>query len=100
MFNCKPDIMIISKKNIVMIEGKMESSEDKSRDGYNQFEIQEKMIKLFLHLSDRYLGFVSANLQLELFGSSLTWKEIGLIAEQSKEELDSFTVKGLQGMYL
>ena len=100
MFNCKPDMMIISNNNIVVIDSKLESSQGRTGDGYNQYETQGKMLNLFLNLSDKYKGYKPSNITLEKEGKGLNWKEITQFARNSKDEIDTFTLKNIESLLI
>ena len=88
-FNAKPDIMIVSGSTVLLIEAKVESGEGREGDsGYQQYEIQKLVARLYKLLVPQYTDVKNAVLALETT-DGITWQEVVPIIEKS--EIDCFT---------
>jgi len=90
-FNAKPDILIISSSNSLIIEAKLESGEGLDGvTGYRQLEIQDLISRLLRCLAPQFNNSSFKNTTLEIEAKSgISWKEVlGLIR---KAEIDDFT---------
>lgn len=94
-FNAKPDIMIISENEGLLIEAKLESGEGRdSGAGYNQREIQDLIAILIKEFIPAFKNSEFRNISIEISPKDkdgISWKEILDILKKSK--IDEFTKK-------
>ncbi|MFW9940475.1 MAG: hypothetical protein ACFFFT_05500 [Candidatus Thorarchaeota archaeon] len=90
-FNAKPDIMLISNQNVLLIEAKVESFEGVDIErGYHQKKIQELISELIPILIPYYKNYTIKNTSLELHpATGISWAEIAEIISAS--DVDDFT---------
>ena len=46
-FNAKPDILLVSRSNVLLFEAKLESVEGKKKNGYQQYPTLERISSLW-----------------------------------------------------
>lgn len=92
-FNAKPDILIQSDSNVLLIEGKLESGEGRDEEaGYQQFEIQQLIASLMKLLVPEFENVTFTNTVLALRpASGISWQEVITMIEGGG--LDDFTVR-------
>ncbi|MFC2066843.1 hypothetical protein ACFLUO_07340 [Chloroflexota bacterium] len=104
-FNAKPDMMIVSNNQAILVEAKLESGEGKyGDDGIGQREIQETIGELMPKLIiPAFEDIVFHNMLLAKklpkdneWQLSITWKEIIEIIMKAKAQLDAFTVNNFE----
>ena len=90
-FNARPDILIVSGSDALLIEGKLESGEGRDEDtGYGQYDIQEVIVRLMQSLVPQFndTRFQKTVLSLNR-PDGITWKEVSNLIEGAG--LDGFT---------
>lgn len=94
-FNAKPDIVIVSGNNVLLIEAKVESGEGRDgQSGYQQFENQQLVSRLIKLLVPQFRNSTIANTVLELKSvKGISWDKVVSIVRNS--DVDKFTKKCL-----
>ena len=94
-FNAKPDILILSKINALMLEGKVESGEGRDqKSGYRQLEIQEMIVNFLNLLVPQFKTINFTNAVLALCPAvGISWLEVITMVEGGG--LDDFTFQCL-----
>lgn len=94
-FNAKPDILIVSDSNALMIEGKVESGEGQDEEtGYKQLEIQRLITCLLTLLVPPFKEVRFTNTVLALHPTDgISWKEVLSLLDGGG--LDDFSLKCL-----
>lgn len=90
-FNAKPDIMVFSGNNVLLIEAKVESGEGRDgQSGYQQFENQQLVSRLIKLLVPQFRNSTIANTVLELKSvKGISWDKVVSIVRNS--DVDKFT---------
>jgi len=89
-FNAKPDLMLISGDNIILIEAKVESAEGKNGRGYMQLEIQKLIARLLHQLVPSFACCQFTTTTLEPGpDAGIQWRSVREIIEASN--MDTFT---------
>lgn len=97
-FNAKPDFMVLSNNELLIIEVKIESSEGRNDSGYNQYEIQKKIVHLMQLLIPYFKDYKALLASLELAPkkrtNGISWHEVLQIV-QDVPFTNSFSKKSL-----
>jgi len=96
-FNGKPDMMLVSDSQVIMIEAKVESPEGRDANGYAQFETQKLIARLMKRLIPAFGGANFTHVTLAADARAvLSWKTVCSIVEDA--QLDFFTTECFRQM--
>lgn len=91
-FNAKPDLLLISPTAALVIEAKLESGEGRDAElGYEQFDVQHKVISLWKTLIPSFGPLHIERCALELRPrAGLSWRDVRAVL--AVDELDAYSV--------
>jgi len=102
-FNAKPDILLISRSTVLLIEAKLESGEGKKKGtGYEQYETLKLIAVLWKLLIPKFSGknFHITTLELKPTEKNITWQDIlNLVKDTDVDSFSRDSLRQLQRYY-